>query len=287
MTETTEHSLAVLGAGVMGTNIATLATGHGIPVVLVDVNDDVLAAARLTVRQKLKHAQLMGVLPAGRPRGELVTTTALTDAAGATTVIEAVTEVAETKAKVLTEVSALVRPGTLLISNTSCIPIGEMAAWVPRPAELVGVHFMNPAYLIEMVEVIRGAATSEATLERVTAVLTALGRKSLVVNDAPGFVINRLLHPLINRAAMLVQEGVASVEVVDGLLEGCLGHATGPLRTADLIGIDNLVDSLVVLHERTGDPECAPCDLMLEKVRAGHHGRKTGRGFHDYRKAAE
>ncbi|WP_206793897.1 3-hydroxyacyl-CoA dehydrogenase family protein [Amycolatopsis sp. MtRt-6] len=287
MTETTEHSLAVLGAGVMGTNIAALATGHGIPVVLVDVNDDVLAAARLTVRQKLKHAQLMGVLPAGRPRGELTTTTALPDAAGATTVIEAVTEVAETKAKVLTEISGLVRPGTLLISNTSCIPIGELAASVPRPAELVGVHFMNPAYLIEMVEVIRSAATSEETLEKVTAVLTALGRKSLVVHDAPGFVINRLLHPLINRAAMLVQEGVAGVEVVDGLLEGCLGHSTGPLRTADLIGIDNLVDSLVVLHERTGDPECAPCDLMLEKVRAGHHGRKTGRGFYDYRKAAE
>ncbi|HET6705679.1 3-hydroxyacyl-CoA dehydrogenase family protein [Amycolatopsis sp.] len=287
MTETTEHSLAVLGAGVMGTNIAALATGHGIPVVLVDVNDDVLAAARLTVRQKLKHAQLMGVLPAGRPRGELTTTTALPDAAGATTVIEAVTEVAETKAKVLTEISGLVRPGTLLISNTSCIPIGELAASVPRPAELVGVHFMNPAYLIEMVEVIRGAATSAETLDKVTAVLTALGRKSLVVHDAPGFVINRLLHPLINRAAMLVQEGVAGVEVVDGLLEGCLGHSTGPLRTADLIGIDNLVDSLVVLHERTGDPECAPCDLMLEKVRAGHHGRKTGRGFYDYRKAAE
>ncbi|SEC54623.1 methoxymalonate biosynthesis protein [Amycolatopsis tolypomycina] len=287
MTDTTEHSLAVLGAGVMGTNIAALATGHGVPVVLVDVNDDVLAAARLTVRQKLKHAQLMGVLPAGRPRGELVTTTALPDAAGATTVIEAVTEVAETKAKVLGEISGLVRPGTLLISNTSCIPIGEMAAWVPRPAELVGVHFMNPAYLIEMVEVIRGTATSDETLAKVTAVLTALGRKSLVVDDAPGFVINRLLHPLINRAAMLVQEGVAPVEVVDGLLEGCLGHSTGPLRTADLIGIDNLVDSLVVLHERTGDPECAPCDLMLDKVRAGHHGRKTGRGFYDYRKAAE
>jgi methoxymalonate biosynthesis protein len=287
MTEHTEHRLAVVGAGVMGTNIAALATGHGLPVVLVDVDDDVLAAARLTVRQKLKHAQLMGVLPAGRARGELVTTTTLADAAGATTVVEAVTEVTETKAKVLTEISGLVRPGTLLISNTSCIPVDEMAAWVPRPEELVGVHFMNPAYLIKMVEVIRGGATSDATMAKVTAVLTAVGREALVVNDAPGFVINRLLHPLINRAAMLVQEGVASVETVDGLLEGCLGHSTGPLRTADLIGIDNLVDSLVVLHERTGDPECAPCDLMLDKVAEGHHGRKTGRGFYDYRKAAE
>src|SRR6185312_2974113 len=141
--------------------------------------------------------------------------------------------------------------------------------------------------LIEMVEVIRGAATSEATLEKVTAVLTALGRKSLVVNDAPGFVINRLLHPLINTAAMLVQEGVASVEVVDGLLEGCLGHSTGPLRTGDLIGLDNLVDSLNVLYDKRGDESCKPCDLLLEKVREGNFGRKTGRGFYDYGKVAQ
>ncbi|GAA3584681.1 3-hydroxyacyl-CoA dehydrogenase family protein [Amycolatopsis ultiminotia] len=287
MTDHTEHRLAVIGAGVMGTNITALATGHGVPVVLVDVDDEKLAAARLTVRQKLKHAQLMGVLPDGRGRGELVTTTTLADIAGATTVIEAVTEVTEVKHKVLTEVGGLVAPGTLLISNTSCIPVDEMATWVPRGEELVGVHFMNPAYLIKMVEVIRGSGTGDATMERVTELLSALGREGLVVHDAPGFVINRLLHPLINRAAMLVQEGVASAEVVDGLLEGCLGHSTGPLRTADLIGVDNLVDSLVVLHERTGDPECAPCDLMLQLVRDGHHGRKTGRGFFDYRKAAE
>ncbi|MBB4689246.1 3-hydroxyacyl-CoA dehydrogenase family protein [Amycolatopsis jiangsuensis] len=287
MTDHTEHRLAVIGAGVMGTNITALATGHGVPVVLVDVDDEKLAAARLTVRQKLKHAQLMGVLPEGRGRGELVTTTTLADVAEATTVIEAVTEVTEVKNKVLTEVGGLVAPGTLVISNTSCIPVDEMATWVPRGDELVGVHFMNPAYLIEMVEVIRGTGTSDATMERVTALLSVLGREGLVVNDAPGFVINRLLHPLINRAAMLVQEGVASAEVVDGLLEGCLGHSTGPLRTADLIGVDNLADSLVVLHERTGDPECAPCDLMLQLVRDGHHGRKTGRGFFDYRKAAE
>ncbi|MFE0020899.1 3-hydroxyacyl-CoA dehydrogenase family protein [Amycolatopsis sp. NPDC059021] len=286
MSEHTGHRLAVIGAGVMGTNIAALAIGHGVPVVLVDVADEVLATARATVGQKLKHAQLMGVLPAGRARGELVTSTSPSDAADATTVIEAVVEIAETKAKVLTEVAGLVRPGTLLISNTSCIPIDEMAGWVGRGDELVGVHFMNPAYLIKMVEVIRGTATSDATMERVVALLTALGREALVIRDAPGFVINRLLHPLINRAAMLVQEGVASAEVVDGLLQGCLGHATGPLRTADLIGIDNLVDSLNVLHERTGDPECAPCDLMLEKVREGQHGRKTGRGFYDYGKTA-
>jgi methoxymalonate biosynthesis protein len=285
-TDLPDHRLAIVGAGVMGTNIATLATGHGVPVVLVDVADAVLDQARTTIAGKLRHAQLMGVLPAGQPPGALTTSTSLDDAADATTVIEAVTELPETKAKVLAGISAVVRPGTTLISNTSCIPIDEMADWVVRPGELVGVHFMNPSYLIKMVEVIRGPRTGEATMTAVTGLLTALGREALVIRDSPGFVINRLLHPLINTAAMLVEEGVATPEVVDGLLEGCLGHATGPLRTADLIGLDNLVDSLNVLYERRGDESCRPCELLLAKVRDGALGRKAGRGFYDYGKVA-
>jgi methoxymalonate biosynthesis protein len=280
-----EHRLAIVGAGVMGTNIATLATGYGVPVVLMDVSDSVLDQARRTIRQKLRHAQLMNALP-GCPHGELTTSTSLDDAADATTVIEAVTELPETKAKVLAGVSAVVRPGTTLISNTSCIPVDEMADWVVRADELVGVHFMNPSYLIKMVEVIRGPRTGEATMDAVAGLLAALGREALVINDSPGFVINRVLHPLINTAAMLVEEGVASAEVVDGLLEGCLGHSTGPLRTADLIGLDNLVDSLNVLYERRGDESCRPCELLLSKVREGDLGRKTGRGFFDYGKVA-
>ena len=285
-TDYSDHRLAIIGAGVMGTNISALATGHGVPVVLVDVSDDVLAEAKKTIRGKLRHAQLMGALPEGRTPGTLVTTTSLDDVADATTVVEAVTEVAEVKAKVLAGVSAVVRPGTTLISNTSCIPISELAESVTHPGDLVGVHFMNPAYLIKMVEVIRGPATSETILTAVTGLLTALGRESLVINDSAGFVINRLLHPLINTAAMLVEEGVASAEVVDGLLEGCLGHATGPLRTGDLIGLDNLVDSLNVLYERRGDESCRPCELLLSKVREGNLGRKSGRGFYDYGKEA-
>jgi methoxymalonate biosynthesis protein len=285
-TDQPDHRLAIIGGGVMGTNIATLATGYGIPVTLIEVSDDVLARTRATISQKLRHAQLMGALPAGQARGELVTSTSLSGIAGATTVIEAVTEVAETKRKVLAEASAIVAPGTTLISNTSCIPIDEMAEWVKRPEELVGVHFMNPSYLIKMVEVIRGPRTSDATMASVTGLLSALGREALIINDSAGFVINRLLHPLINTAAMLVQEGVASVEVVDGLLEGCLGHSTGPLRTADLIGLENLVDSLNVLYERRRDESCRPCELLLAKVREGNLGRKTGRGFYDYGKVA-
>jgi methoxymalonate biosynthesis protein len=285
-TDQPEHRLGILGGGVMGTNIATLATGYGIPVVLVDISEAVLTEARATIGGKVRHAQLMGALPPDRKRGELTTSTSIDDVAAATTVIEAVTELPGTKAKVLAEASAIVRPGTTLISNTSCIPIDELAASVTRADELVGVHFMNPSYLIKMVEVIRGPRTSEATMTAVTALLTAMGREALVIRDAPGFVINRLLHPLINSAAMLVEEGIASVEVVDGLLQGCLGHSTGPLRTADLIGLDNLVDSLNVLYERRGDEGCRPCDLLLAKVHEGSLGRKTGRGFYDYREVA-
>ncbi|QKG19183.1 3-hydroxyacyl-CoA dehydrogenase family protein [Actinomadura verrucosospora] len=280
-TDQADYRIAVLGGGVMGTNIATLALGHGASVVLVDLDDALLAGARTTIRQKLRHARLMGALP-DRPQGELTTTTALPDVADAAVVIEAVTEVPETKTKVLAEVSGTVRPGTTVISNTSCIPIDEMAEAMARPDELVGVHFMNPAYLITMVEIIRGPRTGDRTMESVRALLAFLGRDGLVVNDAPGFVINRVLHPLINSAARLVEEGVASAETVDGLLEGCLGHATGPLRTADLIGIDNLVDSLNVLYARTGEESCRPSALMLRKVRDGDLGRKTGRGFYDY-----
>jgi methoxymalonate biosynthesis protein len=280
--DSTQHRLAVIGAGVMGTNISTLATGHGVDVVLVETDASALAAARGTIKQKLRHAQLMGVLPADRPQGSLTVTASLEDIADATTVVEAVTEVVEVKEQVLTAASALVRPGTTLISNTSCISIDEMAAWVEHPEDLLGVHFMNPSYMIKMVEVIRGTRTSPEILEAAVGLLSTLGRESLVINDSTGFVINRLLHPLINTAAMLVQEGVASAEVVDGLLEGCLGHSTGPLRTGDLIGLDNLVDSLNVLYEARGDESCRPCDLMLQLVKDGHHGRKTGRGFYDY-----
>lgn len=284
-TEYTDHRLAIVGAGVMGTNITTLALGHGVPVVLVDVDETLLSRAREIIKQKLRHAQMMGALP-GRPHGELVTSVSLGDVADATAVIEAVTELPETKARVLGGISAVVRPGTLLISNTSCIPIDELASAVLRADELAGVHFMNPSYLIKSVEVIRGSRTGDHTMEAVTGLLECLGRRGLVVRDAPGFVINRLLHPLINTAAMIVAEGTATVEVVDRLLTGCLGHSTGPLQTADLIGLDNLVDSLNVLYKRLGEDSYRPCELLLEKVRAGHLGRKSGQGFYVYGKAA-
>ncbi|MFF6901297.1 3-hydroxyacyl-CoA dehydrogenase family protein [Streptomyces hydrogenans] len=276
------HRLAVIGAGVMGTGITTLALGRGVDVVLVDVSEAVLDKARAAVAGQLRFARMMGKLPREGATGELVTTTRLADVAGATAVVEAVTELAPLKAKVLAEVSAVVAPGTLLISNTSAVPIDEQADAVARPEDLVGIHFMNPPYLIHTAELIRGPRSGEAAVEAARTLLDVLGQNGVVVGDGPGFVINRILQRMINEAARIVAEGVADPASVDAAFEGCLGHTTGPLATADLIGLDNVVDSLRVLHERTGDAGYEPCALLLEKVAAGDFGRKTGRGFFAY-----
>lgn len=285
---TAAKDLVVLGAGVMGVGITTLALAHGVSVTLVDVDESALPVARSRIAQGLRMAQLMGAVPEGVAAGELTAGTSPVDAVTSTepvALIEAITEDAARKAKVLAEVSVAVAPETPLISNTSSIPIDELANAVLRPESLLGTHFMNPPYLIPTVEMIRGRRTGDAAMAAAAKVLTSLRRKVIVVRDAPGFVTSRLLHPMINDAARVVQEGTASAEDVDELMQGCLGHPTGPLRTADLIGIDNLVDSLWVLHERTGDERCRPCDLLLAKVREGAYGRKTGHGFYEYGEA--
>lgn len=276
-----EIRLAILGAGVMGTAIAALAVGRGLPVTLADTDRSAVDRAAGSVRQQLRFAQLMGKLPRTGTPGEL-TVTATPDLSAATVVIEAVTELAELKAKVLTEVSAAVAPGTLLVTNTSAIPVDELADAVAHPADLLGLHFMNPPYLIRTVEVIRGPRTGDAALAAATDLLTALDLHGVVVGDGPGFVINRILQRMINEAARIVEEGVATPEQVDELFCGCLGHQTGPLATADLIGLDNVVDSLRVLHERTGDEGYRPSAALVAKVAAGEHGRKTGQGFYEH-----
>ncbi|GAA2565933.1 MULTISPECIES: 3-hydroxyacyl-CoA dehydrogenase family protein [Streptomyces] len=281
-TDQQARGIVVLGAGVMGTGITALALGFGLRVTLVDVDRAVLDRAAAAVRLQLRHARMMGALPEECSPGELVTALTAEAAARADAVIEAITEDAALKAKVLGEVSALMPAGVPLISNTSGIPIDELAEAVARPQDLLGTHFMNPTYLITMVEVVRGPRTGDAALAATLELLSRVRRQCVVVADSPGFVTSRLLHPMINDAARLVQEGTAGVADVDRLMEGCLGHPTGPLRTADLIGIDNLVDALDALHERTGDERSRPCALLREKVRAGDLGRKSGRGFYDY-----
>ncbi|KEF05568.1 3-hydroxyacyl-CoA dehydrogenase [Streptomyces rimosus] len=273
--------LAIVGAGVMGTALATLAVGRGLPVLLTDVSKEQLERARGAVRQQLRHARLLGKLPKG-PDGELITDTTVAGLESAAAVIEAVTETTEAKTEALAAISAAVRPGTLIASNTSAVPVDELAGYTQRPEDVVGTHFMNPPYLIRAVEVIRGPRTGDAAMATLDRLLTALDREAIVVGDGPGFVSNRILMRVINDAARLVAEGRASAESVDRVFTGCFGHRTGPLATADLIGLDNIVDTLKVLHDRTGDDGYRACDLLLEKVRDGDFGHKTGNGFYSY-----
>ena len=275
--------LAILGAGTMGAGLAALALGRGVDVVLVESDQQVAAAAQQKVRQDARLGRLLGgYQPREVGEARLTVTTDLARAASASAVIECVTETADAKHAVLSAVSELVRPGTLLITNTSAIPVDELAAFCARPEDLVGAHFMNPPYLIRAVEVVRGPRTSADAMDRARALLAELDRDGIEVGDGPGFVINRVLQRMINEAARIVEDGVASPEAVDALFTGCLGHRTGPLATGDLIGLDNVVQTLDVLAERTGDVGYRPCGLLTEMVREGRLGRKSGRGFHDY-----
>lgn len=275
----------MLGAGVMGAGITSTVLGHGLPVVLVETDAPRRDRARDVVARQLRHAQLAGALAPDAPTGELTTAADVDAAAGSTVVIEAITERADAKADALRALCSVLDPTTPIITNTSSIPVDELAAAADDPGRVIGTHFMNPPYLITQVEVVRGPRTAETTLAAVTTFLAALGRQAIVVRDTPGFVTSRLLHPMINDAARIVGEGIATADEVDALMQGCLGHPTGPLRTADLIGLDNLADSLDRLYERTGEERYRPCPTLREKVRLGDHGRKTGRGFHDYGKA--
>jgi methoxymalonate biosynthesis protein len=279
---TRTQRLAILGAGVMGTGIATLAVGYGLPVVLVDPQGQVLDRARDQVAQQLRLARMMGALPADVVTGELLANTGLAGIGPVTAVIESITERAGLKARALTELSSVVPAGTAVLSNTSAIPIDELAVAFAHPADLLGVHFMNPPYLIRTVEVVRGPRTGDRAMAAAMSLLSALNREPVTVGDGPGFVINRILQRMINEAARIVEEGVATPKAVDALFTGCLGHRTGPLGTADLIGLDNVVDSLRVLLERTGDEGYRPCALLEAKVKAGDLGRKTGHGFFEH-----
>ncbi|MFF5175191.1 3-hydroxyacyl-CoA dehydrogenase family protein [Micromonospora sp. NPDC000089] len=277
-----QRQVAVLGAGVMGSAIAALALGHGLPVTLVDLDQAVLERARAEVNRHLRLARLMGA-QTGTDPGELRTTVELADVGGADVVVEAVTELPDVKAKVLAEVSTLIGPEVLVLTNTSAIPVDELAGAVVHPERTVGAHFMNPPYLIRTVEVIRGPRSSAAALAVTRDFLAALGREAVVVGDGPGFVINRVLQRMINEVARIADEGLATPEEIDALFTGCLGHRTGPLATADLIGLDNVVDSLRVLRDRTGDQGYEPSALLVAKVANGDLGRKTGRGFYEHR----
>ena len=277
----------MVGAGVMGTSIASMALAHGVSVILIDSDANQLDRASRQIATQLRHGRLLSKLPFDQPTGQLAIDTKFDLTGGVIAVIEAITENLDLKCDVLRQAERQVDPTTPLISNTSGIPIDELASILTHPESLVGAHFMNPAYLIKMVEVVRGPRTAPITINAVHNLLNRLARQMVVVNDCPGFVTSRLLHPMLNDAARIVEEGVATVESIDSLIVECLGHSVGPLRTADLIGIDNLVDSLDSLYERTGHERYRPCNLLVDKVKSGNLGRKTGCGFYEYGEGVE
>jgi 3-hydroxybutyryl-CoA dehydrogenase len=216
--------------------------------------------------------------------GRVRTATALADVRGASLVVEAATERKDLKLRIFQELDAAADAGAILATNTSSISITEIAARTQRPEAVIGMHFMNPVPVMQLVEVIRGHATSDATTSRTVEIAKALGKVPVEVNDYPGFVANRILMPMINEAIYCVMEGVATPDAVDTVMKLGMAHPMGPLALADFIGLDVCLAILEVLHQGLGDDKYRPCPLLRKMVAAGHLGRKSGRGFYEYGK---
>lgn len=279
------NRVAVVGAGTMGNGIAHVFAQQEWSVTLIDVDGTALERARATVAANLQRQVKKGTLPPAAPAavlGRITTAAALDAAAGAELVVEAATEHPATKRAVFETLDRVCDPAAILASNTSSISITEIAAATRRPAQVVGMHFMNPVPVMQLVEVIRGHATSDATASRVVAIARALGKTPVEVQDYPGFVANRVLLPMINEAVYCVMEGVATPEAVDTVMKLGMNHPMGPLTLADFIGLDVCLAILEVMHRGLGDPKYRPCPLLRRMVAAGHLGRKSGKGFYDY-----
>jgi 3-hydroxybutyryl-CoA dehydrogenase len=279
-----EH-IAVLGAGQMGNGIAHVFAQSGYRVTMIDVAADALARGRETIGANLDRQIKKGVLPAAEKEailGRIAVETTPDAVRDAGLVIEAVTENRALKFEIFADLDRRAAPTAILASNTSSISITEIAARTKRPAQVIGMHFMNPVPVMQLVEVIRGLATSEATTAKVLELTKALGKTPVEVQDYPGFVANRILMPMINEAVYCLMEGVGSAESIDTVMKLGMNHPMGPLALADLIGLDTCLAILEVLHEGLGDPKYRPCPLLRKYVAAGWLGRKTKRGFHAY-----
>jgi 3-hydroxybutyryl-CoA dehydrogenase len=277
--------VGVVGAGAMGTGVAQCFAAAGHEVIVTDLDTGALSGAPRKIREGLRLRALLGGGSGDRPEvllARICWSTRLDDLAGAGFVVECALERLPVKEQVLRDLDRVCPEETVLASCTSAIPIGRLGAVTTRPDRVIGTHFMNPAPLKETVEVIRAAATSEETLRRTVELLTGIGKKSIVVGDGPGFVSNRVLMLTVNQAIAVLHDGIADASTVDQIFENCAGHTMGPLRTADLIGLDTVLDTLVVLRDCTGNPVFEPCPLLAELVRQGRLGRKTGHGFHSY-----
>jgi 3-hydroxybutyryl-CoA dehydrogenase len=278
-------TVAVLGAGTMGNGIAHVFARAGYSVILRDVEERFLQRGMETIGKNLDREVKKGKLVEAEKPAVLARLKPVTDMsaiAAADFAVEAVPEKMEIKRAVLTEADRLLRPDVILASNTSSISMTALATMTKRPEKFVGMHFMNPVPVMVLVEVIRALQTDDEAFATTMELVKKLGKTPVAVNDAPGFVSNRVLMPLINEAAYAVMEGVATPEAVDAVMKLGMNHPMGPLELADFIGLDVCVDILNVLLEGLGDPKYRACPLLKKYVAAGWMGRKSGRGFYTY-----
>ena len=279
------QTVGVIGAGTMGSGIAHVFARTGFKVLLCDVEQRFLDRALVQIRTNLGREAAKGKFPETEIEPALARITPTVDRealASAEFLVEAASERFELKSEIFRALDRILPATAILASNTSSISITKLAAQTSRPTQVIGMHFFNPVPVMALVEVVRGLATSDATFAAVQGLADKLGKTPVEVNDAPGFVSNRVLMPLINEAAFAVMEGVATAEAVDQVFKLGMAHPMGPLTLADFIGLDVCVDILRVLQEGYGDPKYRPCPLLVRMVDAGWLGRKSGRGFYSY-----